>query len=82
MSILLIVSLFNSVIYSFNFTVLVFLYLSIKRSFLLGRKSNLKDWLVWVKEWVVVNLFAVASSSLVIIPQLIHILDSSRQRAI
>lgn len=78
MSFLMAISLMNSLVYTFNFTVLVFIYMTVKRLTESKNALKLKGVLFGALEWIYINILAVLLGSVIVIPQLILTLSSTR----
>lgn len=78
---LLTLSLMNSLIYSFNFSVLAFIYISVKSYFYTKSDLRFKKVTKVLFEWVVINVLAVMASSIIILPQIMLVLDTTRAAA-
>lgn len=78
---LLTISLMNSLIYSFNFSVLVFIYISIKSFISTQQKFRIKTMAKILSEWVIINVLAVMASSIIVLPQIMLVLDTTRAAA-
>ena len=78
MIILLTISLMNSLIYSFTFSVIVFTYIAIKRFILSETKVEIKKILSWTLEWTLINIASLIAGSIIIVPQIAFLLGSTR----
>ena len=78
---LLTLSLMNSLIYSFNFSVLVFIYISVKSFFSTESELRIKKAISVVLQWVIINVLAVMASSIIVLPQIMLVLDTTRAAA-